>query len=386
MSGAKSTPKAAQVVGLFPALSGFGGIQEASRQTLHALRNILAQRNFSGTYLGLNDPLGSQIVQAEDQPIPFNGYRRSKFKFVLQALRLARKKPSIVIAAHLNLAIVAQWLKRISPRTKTIVLCHGVEVWDALPANRRRALLAADMVLSPSTYTAGKLSTIQAVPADKIRVLPWPINSEMLRMAQVKSNLAPPPGFPQGPVILTVGRWASAERYKGADDLIRAIPRLRASFPGLGLVAVGGGDDSPRLKAIAAELGIADSVHFFEGISREQLAACYAHSEIFALPSTGEGFGIVFIEAMAFALPVVGVAAGGLTDIIRDGANGFLVPAKDPAALADSLARLLSDPSLRSEIGRNGAETVNQRYQFPLFETGLQQILLECGLDSVRST
>jgi phosphatidylinositol alpha-1,6-mannosyltransferase len=392
MSSAKSTSKPAQVVGLFPALSGFGGIQEASRQTLHALRNILAPRKVFGAYLGLNDPLGSQIVQAEaqvqakDDTIAFTGYQRSKLRFVLQALRLARKKPLIVIAAHVNLAVVAQWMKRISPRTKTIVLCHGVEVWDSLPANRRRALLAADIILCPSTYTASKVNTIQGVSRDKIRILPWPINSEVLRMAQAKSNLAPPPGFPQGPVILTVGRWASAERYKGADDLIRAMPQLRASFPGLSLVAVGGGDDLPRLKAIAAELQIADCVHFLQGISREQLAACYAHSEIFALPSTGEGFGIVFIEAMAFGLPVVGVAAGGLTDIIRDGANGFLVPAKDPGALADSLARLLSDPSLWSEMGRNGAETINQRYRFPLFEKSLQQILLECGLDSVSST
>jgi glycosyltransferase involved in cell wall biosynthesis len=221
------------------------------------------------------------------------------------------------------------------------------------------------------------------VPAEKIRILPWPINSEVLRMSEARSNLPLPSGFPAGPVILTVGRWAAAEQYKGADDLIRAMPQLRSSFPDVRLVAVGGGDDLPRLKSIAAELRVAESVHFLEGISREQLAAFYANAAVFALPSTGEGFGIVFIEAMAFGLPVVGVAAGGVTDIIRDGVNGLFVPAKDPAALANSLARLLGDPALRSQLGQNGAEIVRRGYQFSALEKGLEQVFVECGLDSI---
>ena len=375
--------KLVQVVGLFPGLSGFGGIQEASRQTLLALQKILARRNFSGAYLGLNDPRGPQSVQVEDQRIPFRGFERSKFRFVLQALRLARKNPRIIFAAHLNLAVPSRWMKKISPHTQTIVLCHGVEVWDVLPPSRRRALLAADMLIAPSTFTATKLRTIQGIPSEKIRILPWPINSEVLRMAEARSNLVLPPGFPQGPVILTVGRWAATERYKGADDLIRAIPHLQSSFPEVSLVAVGGGDDLPRLRAIAVELGITGHVYFLEAVSREQLAACYAQAKVFALPSTGEGFGIVFIEAMAFGLPVVGVAAGGVTDIVQNGANGFLVPANDPGALADSLARLLGDAALRSKMGLNGAEAVSQKYGFPMLEVGLERVLLECGLDSI---
>jgi phosphatidylinositol alpha-1,6-mannosyltransferase len=183
-------------------------------------------------------------------------------------------------------------------------------------------------------------------------------------------------------VILTVGRWAASERYKGADDLIRAMPQLLSSFPGLQLVAVGSGDDVPRLRAVAAEYGVAEAVHFFEGISREQLAACYAHSEIFALPSTGEGFGIVFIEAMAFGRPVLGVAAGGVTDIVEDGMNGILIPPKEPPALARSLGRLLRDSNLRSQLGQKGIESVREKYRFPVLEGNLERILVESGLDS----
>jgi phosphatidylinositol alpha-1,6-mannosyltransferase len=372
-----------QVVALFPGLLGFGGIQEASRQIVHALQNILARRDFSGAYLSLNDPQGQQALPIDEDSTPFKGFKRSKVRFVLRALLLARKKPRIVIAAHPNLAVPALWTKTFSPATKIIVLCHGVEVWEILPARRRAALLAADMVVVPSSYTAEKLHSVQKVATEKIRTVPWPINAEMLKMSEADPSTLPlPPGFPAGPVILTVGRWAASERYKGADDLIRAMPQLLSSFPGLQLVAVGSGDDVPRLRAVAAEYGVAEAVHFFEGISREQLAACYAHSEIFALPSTGEGFGIVFIEAMAFGRPVLGVAAGGVTDIVEDGMNGILIPPKEPPALARSLGRLLRDSNLRSQLGQKGIESVREKYRFPVLEGNLERILVESGLDS----
>jgi phosphatidylinositol alpha-1,6-mannosyltransferase len=373
---------AGQVVGLFPELLGLGGIQEASRQTVCALQDILARRGILGTYQGLNDPLGLHSLQIQGRSISFRGFKRSKVRFVLRALLLARKKPRIVLAAHPNLALPAQWMKSVSPSTKVIVLCHGVEVWEPLPTRRRDALLAADLVLAPSSFTAEKLQSVQGVSAKKIRVLPWPLNAEMLGMSETRANLTLPAGFPEGRVILTVGRWAAAERYKGADDLVRAIPELVASFPGLHLVAVGGGDDLPRLKGIVDELGVAASVHFLTGIRPEQLAACYAHAEIFALPSIGEGFGIVFLEAMAFGIPVVGAAAGGITDIVNDGIDGLLIPGKNPAALVQALDRLLRDREFGAAMGKRGAEIIREKYGFQAFENALERILVDCGIDS----
>src|SRR5271156_223855 len=306
-----SSEGAGHIVGLFPELTGLGGVQEASRQTLGALQNVLARHDWFGAYLGLNDPHGLQTMQTAGHSVPFRGFNRAKVRFVLRLLWLAKKQPRIVVAAHPNLAVPALWMKRFSPSGKTVVICHGVEVWNPQPARRREALLAADMVIAPSNYTADKLNAIQGIDKKRIRVLPWPVNAEMLQMSDETSKLRLPEGFPEGRVILTVGRWVASERYKGADDLIRAMAQLLATFPGLHLVAIGGGDDLPRLRTIATELGANASIVFLEQVSREQLAACYARAEIFALPSTGEGFGIVFLEAMAFGLPVVGAAAGG---------------------------------------------------------------------------
>jgi phosphatidyl-myo-inositol dimannoside synthase len=164
--------------------------------------------------------------------------------------------------------------------------------------------------------------------------------------------------------------------------MIRAIPQLRCSVPDVHLVLVGGGDDLPRLKDLAAELGLGSSVRFFDRLSREQLAACYAHADVFALPSTGEGFGIVFLEAMAFGLPVVGAAAGGVTDIVKGDVNGRLVPGKDIATLVRTLDHLLRDGAMRATLGKKGAEIVREKYRFEAFEHRVEDFLIECGMDS----
>jgi glycosyltransferase involved in cell wall biosynthesis len=181
-----------------------------------------------------------------------------------------------------------------------------------------------------------------------------------------------------------VGRWAASERYKGVDDLIRSIAQLRMKFPGLCLVAVGQGDDLSRLKQIVADLKVSESVRFLTGLSRQEIAACYARCEIFALPSTGEGFGLVFLEAMAFGKPLVGAACGGAVDVVEDNVNGLLIPPGDSERLAEALATLLEDESLRSKLGQRGAEMVRQNYSFEVFQSKLELILEECGLDSHR--
>jgi glycosyltransferase involved in cell wall biosynthesis len=194
-------------------------------------------------------------------------------------------------------------------------------------------------------------------------------------LADAPDELQLPGTFPRGRVILTVGRWAACERYKGADELIHATAQLRSTNKGLRLVVVGDGDDLPRLQKLVSDLNITDCVHFLKNLSREEIAACYSKADIFALPSTGEGFGFVFLEAMAFAKPVVAAASGGATDLVKDGVNGLLVPPHDGEQLAQALNRLLSDDSLRVELGRRGGEIVRHKYRFEVFQAGIDRIL-----------
>jgi phosphatidyl-myo-inositol dimannoside synthase len=382
MTARQSKAEAKKIVGLFPELLGVGGIQEAGRLTAAALEGISFRHNgWSTHFQGLNDPLGMQEFEAAGGKMRLLGFGHSKVRFVLSAIRQSSQGARIVLAAHPNLALPVMGMKRFSPRLGTIVMSHGVEVRKPLSSLRRRALLAADLVLAPSRDTAQKLAEIQDVPPAKIRTLAWPLNPDFLRMAAAIS-LPLPSGFPEGRVILTVGRWAASERYKGADDLIRAMVQLRTKFPGLNLVAVGDGDDLPRLKKFAADFSVSDSVRFLTGLSRQEIAACYARCEIFALPSTGEGFGLVFLEAMAFGKPLVGAACGGTTDVVEDNFNGLLIPPGDSKQLITALSVLLEDESLRSKLGRRGAEILRSKYSFEVFQNKLELILQECGLDS----
>jgi glycosyltransferase involved in cell wall biosynthesis len=232
------------------------------------------------------------------------------------------------------------------------------------------------VVLAPSSYTAQKLIDVQGVPAAKIQRVAWPLDPEFLKLATAPSQLPLPAAFPaQAPAILAVGRWAASEKYKGADDLILAVAKLRATHPTLSLVLVGTGDDLPRLKQLAAAQNVA--VTILENLPRPELAACYARADIFALPSTGEGFGLVYLEAMAFAKPVVGVASGGTLDLIRDGKNGLLVtpPKENSAPLIAALDRLLRDAVLRNELGRNGAAIVQTEYSVAAFQQAIERIV-----------
>ena len=372
-------PSNTRIVGLFPDFLVHGGVQEAGRQTAAALAAFAESRGWSTQFLTLNDPQGRQSVQVGDRSILFTGFHRAKVQFVLATLKTARNDARLLFAGHPNLAPPAALARRFSKRLKTIVVTHGIEVWTELSPQRRSALLKADVILAPSSYTVQKLIDIQAVPAAKIQRLPWPLDPEFLKLAQSPSSLPLPSSFPKkdGPVILTVGRWVAAEKYKGADDLIRAVAKLRASHPSLSLVLVGAGDDRPRLKSIAVAEHLGDSAVFLENLPRAELAACYAHADVFALPSTGEGFGLVFLEAMAFAKPVVGVSSGGTLDLIRDGKNGLLIPPtkENPEVLVSALDRLVRDQNLRAEMGRAGASMVASEYSVSAFQQSLERIV-----------
>ena len=369
-------------VGLFPGLVGDGGIQEAARHTAAAL-DLIARRSHSRTcFLTLNDPNGVHSIATDGCDITFRGFARDKFRFALAAIRAARQAsarpsnlPPLLLAAHPNLALPAAVARFFSPRCTLAVQSHGIEVWRPLSFLRRSALVSATLVLAPSRHTAQQLSSVQRVIETRIAVLPWPLSSEFFGFAACPDGLPQPSGFPLGRVVLTVGRLDSAERYKGTDELLLALSRVRASYPDLHLAIVGRGNDLPRLRQLAENLGVSEFVHFLGGLSREALAACYARCEIFALPSTGEGFGLVFLEAMAFAKPLVAVAAGGSPDLVQDGINGLLVPPEDPGNLSAALARLLDDGELRFALGRRGAERVTRLHRFEVFVSDLDQII-----------
>jgi phosphatidylinositol alpha-1,6-mannosyltransferase len=364
------------IVGLFSGISSVGGVQTAGRQTAAALTNIANDLGWSCVFISLNDSRGEHEASAAGIHFRFRGFARRKSAFMLEALNLARSKPKMIFAAHPNLSPIASAMKVVAGNARIIAGAHGIEVWQPLSSMRRRALRQADLIVAPSSDTVRRLAQIQAVPKDKIRKLPWPLDPEFMKLASFAANLPLPVGFPHGQVVLSVGRWSAEERYKGADILIHSVAKLSADFPDVHLVLVGPGDDIPRLKQEAQNCGAPQRIHFFTELSRNELAACYFNAAVFALPSTGEGFGLVFLEAMAFAKPVLGANAGGIPDVVEHGREGLLVsPETEP--ISSALAQLLSNPVLRADLGMRGKQRVMREFSFECFQQRLLNTVKE---------
>jgi glycosyltransferase involved in cell wall biosynthesis len=282
------------------------------------LTEFAASRGMECRLLSLNDSPELHRMSVGGREFVFTGCDRGKGRFTATALRTSRRRAKLVLAAHPNLAPVTQAMRVAAPRLRTIVCTHGIEVWEPLSTLRRRALQHASLVLAPSHSTAAYVMEQQRVPSSRIRVLPWGLDPLFEALLATSLQTPPPDSFPKGRVILTVGRWLASERYKGMDTLITALPRLLPRWPELQLAIAGQGDDRQWLEELAQQNGVKRHVHFLSGLSYTQLATCYAACEIFALPSRGEGFGLVYLEAMARGKPVIGGAHGGAPEVIED--------------------------------------------------------------------
>jgi phosphatidyl-myo-inositol dimannoside synthase len=364
------------IVGLFTDVLPAGGVQRASRHVAAVTAKLATDRGMAARFLSLNDPQGLHTVRVGSLEFSASGYAGSKIQFALAALRAAGCKPALVIALHPHLAPITWTMKARGGKFRSIVFTHGVEVWQPLGWPRGAALRRADLVIGPSADTVQHLISEQGILPGKVQRLPWGLDPEFEARVASPAPHSIPPGFPAaGRIILTVGRWDCAERYKGADTLIAALPRVLKAAPDTSLVLVGDGDDRSRLEKLARDLGVSEHAHFLHGLTPEQLFACYANCDLFALPSRGEGFGLVFLEAMANAKPVIGGAHGGIPDILEDGVTGLLVPHGDVERLAQALESLLNNPSRAREMGARGRNRLEKTFSFAQFQLHLTQIL-----------
>ena len=217
--------------------------------------------------------------------------------------------------------------------------------WERL--NTRRA----DLVLVTSQYCADVARHEYGVAASRLAIVPEPIDletwDEHFALAGRRSR--------SGPVVLSVARMYPRKRL---SDLLRAAVHLRDRVPNARIRIVGRGPEWDALVRLHAELGLEETVALLGDVSLGQLAEEYMSADVFCLPSVQEGFGIVFLEAMAARLPVVACRAGAIPEVVADAVTGVLVPPRDPVALADALASLLEDRARATRLGLEGRHRV----------------------------
>ena len=270
--------------------------------------------------------------------------------------------------SHSSIARVQALMPRGFRRPYAVFL-HGIEAWAPYSNQQRRVLQGAAALIANSAYTARRVSeahpSLQPIAACPLALPP----NEVSRTGATEP-------FAVGPsTVIIVARLDAAERYKGHDQLLEAWPTVVSQVPDAQLLVVGGGDDLTRLQKKAAGLSVGDSIIFTGFVPELIRESLYDRAAVFAMPSRNEGFGLVYLEAMAHGLPCVGSVHDAAGEIIVDAVTGFLVNQAETPAIADRLIRLLSDPALRRQMGDEGRRRLERCFSYERFEGRLLSLL-----------
>jgi glycosyltransferase involved in cell wall biosynthesis len=327
--------------------SSEGGIPRILRLYLKATCE-LAHRDDKVRFVTLNDgAVGSEELRrySTSSLFEWEACNRSKLRFVSAALRMARRSDRI-ICGHLAQLPVAWMASKLRPGLSYYLVAHGIEVWRPYTLLERRALRGARRIFCVSNFTRTQLLARCPLPEEQSSVL----YNALDPFIEERSAARPAEG---GPIILSVSRLSVADNYKGIGHLISAMPAIRAEIPGARLRIIGRGDALPGLQAEASRLNLADGVEFAGYVSDHDLVAEFAACRLFALPSEKEGFGLVYLEAMANGRPCLGARSGGVPEVI-DEDTGVLVDYGDVEGIGAAIvASIRKDWSLEALARRS---------------------------------
>jgi phosphatidylinositol alpha-1,6-mannosyltransferase len=250
------------------------------------------------------------------------------------------------------------WSQKNAP--PAVVWAHGIEVWGNFGRTHASALPLASKVIASSTYT--KERVLENFPTADVCVAPLAVHCD--------------PAYHYRPAdqpfeIVTVGRLAGKERYKGHDLMLEALALLKDKGSIIRYNIVGSGDDLRRLQLRTAELGIGEQVVFHGYLHDRDAELIYARSSVFAMPShvikrdtelwSGEGLGLVYLEAAGHGLPVIACDEGGQRDCVIDGKTGFLVRS-DPGEIAAKVEYLMGNRDECRKMGEEGRRFVARNF------------------------
>ena len=297
---------------------------------------------------------------------------RTRMQFLARLTRLqSLKRVNWLVFTHIGIAraqlrVPKQW------RRPYAVMLHGIEAWDAtLDRERHEVMRAARVRIAISPHTNRQVSAahpnLPPIETCLLALLPDEEHPDRVQ-GDVRVDFGPHS-------VVIVGRMSSTERYKGHDQLILAWPRVLAEVPDANLVIVGRGDDVERLRAKVAAVGIGSNVFFTGFLPDAGVRAVLRHAALFAMPSRGEGFGLVYLQAMRAGVACLGSQNDAAADVIVDGETGVLVPDQDPDAIGGAVVRLLADEAVRRRMGEAGRRRFDNVFTYPRFRARLASTL-----------
>lgn len=328
-----------------------GGIEAFNRRVVRCLAEAARQHQCSATVIALWDlPEHAAIAPPHIKFLPgCCSKSRTAFNFLSRALR---DRLDVILYGHVLLAPLAAVVRTLNPKAQQVLFVHGTEVWGDAEFRRvpwwEPPLVRSSIhrLVSVSEFTKRRMLSAFRLPPERFRLLPNAVDwEEIPPSCKAKTGT---------PVILSVSRLGLKDRYKGVDKVILALPEILRSIPGACYWVVGEGPLREDLQQLAVRCGVSGSVKFFGYVDDHTLQQLYSQAQVFVLPSTGEGFGIVFLEAWKHGLPVICGCTDAGAEVVSDGLNGITVDPGDVSALASAAVRLLTDAHLRARLGQNG--------------------------------
>lgn len=359
-TGSRVRPeRRADVVCAVATVTQRGGIASATLNVLQALATLTSVHDGRLSVLSVLDP-------SDDRPaflprsVRFRGCEGSRLTYVTSILRAAADRP-LLCFDHVRLALPVLPLAA-AGLARTVIFAHGSEAWSRVRPTSRWSFRAATLCLTNSEFTLRKmrehLGRFHGAACPLGLSPEFSLNADVPGDATTPIDLAAVDGRPHrlgDRVLLMVARMHPTEGGKGHDLLIEALPELLREFPDVQLVCPGPGAARAARAERARRIGVGSSVFMPGEVSTETLAALYQRSYAFVMPSRQEGFGLVYLEAMNYARPCLGVRDQGAEDVIVDGETGILLRNPDDRAeLLGALRGLLQDPAEARRLGRAG--------------------------------
>lgn len=360
-----------------------GGIQVYAAFLIQALEQVLPN---SDRHVFLkNDAIATADIKFDQQTkISFAGRWKSTFWhtpiFAAQVLLAAiAERPDLIICGHLNFSPLAANIFNLL-KIPYWVIVYGIDAWNIEDQSKIYGLKSAQKIVSIGEYTRDRIVAEQNISPDRIPLLPVTFDATQF-------TVKPKPQYlldryklaPEQPVILTVTRLASGDRYKGYDQILQALPAIRHQIPNICYLLVGKGHDRDRIEAMVDDLGVRDCVIFAGFVPDHELADYYNLCDLFAMPSKGEGFGIVYLEALACGKPTIGGNQDGAIDALCHGELGVLVNPDSIDEIAETIVQILIKKHSLSILYQPEMLRQNaiEKYGFEQFKRNLADLLVD---------
>lgn len=323
------------------AFGGYGGIATANRHFLHALSTCPSVDEIVALPLLQPEPITQPLPRALTRYTDGLGGTGAYLRALTRLLMRDRAFDAIW-CGHINLVPPALAAKAVTG-APVVLHIHGVDAWT--PSHRRLVnwmVPLIDHFISVAEVTKERFTGWSGVAPERGHVVPNTIDFSGLSPGPKRADLLNQYGL-DGPVLMTMGRLVGRERAKGFDQVLEVLPKLLDTHPSLTYLIAGKGPDRNRLASKAEQLGVRDQVVFAGYVPESEKADHFRLADAYVMPSQGEGFGLVVLEALACGVPVIGSTADGTAEALQHGRFGTVVDPTDSDTLLQAIRRVLSE-------------------------------------------